>query len=160
MSKPTLGRVAWGTLALAPALLAGALIGLGGFTFQYAQGWSYFSNDPKACVNCHIMTDEYDSWQKASHHAVAVCNDCHLPHDFVGKYLAKARNGFFHSKAFTLQDFHEPIQITPHNARILQVNCIGCHRELVGFAAVHGSASDETNNCVRCHAAVGHGPPR
>lgn len=53
------------------------------------------------------MQPQYDSWQKAGHHAVAVCVDCHLPHDFSGRYLAKADNGWHHSRGFTLQDFHE-----------------------------------------------------
>ena len=97
----------------------GTALGVGAYTFRYAEGLSYFSNDPKACVNCHVMREHFDTWQKASHHAVATCNDCHLPHDFVSKYLAKAENGFFHSKAFTLQDFPEPIRIKPRNARIL-----------------------------------------
>jgi cytochrome c nitrite reductase small subunit len=140
--------------------MAGGLLGLGSYTFHYAEGGSYFSSDPKACVNCHVMRDPYDGWQKASHHAVAVCVDCHLPRDFVGKYLAKAENGFWHSKGFTLQDFHEPIRIKPRNARILQQNCLYCHEALVHDIVAGGSAGDETNNCLRCHAAVGHGPLR
>jgi cytochrome c nitrite reductase small subunit len=102
----------------------------------------------------------YDSWQKASHHAHAKCIDCHLPHDLVGKYIAKVENGFWHSKGFTLQDFHEPIRIKPRNARLLQVNCLGCHGDVVHDIVQLGSAGDESNACVRCHAAVGHGPPR
>jgi cytochrome c nitrite reductase small subunit len=112
-------------------VLLGAVIGLGSYTFLYAEGFSYFSNDPKACMNCHIMREQYDSWQKASHHAVATCNDCHTPHNFVANYWTKAENGFWHSKGFTLQDFHEPIRIRPKNRRVLQANCIDCHRELV-----------------------------
>jgi cytochrome c nitrite reductase small subunit len=139
----------------------GALLGLGVFTFWYAQGASYLSNDPRACVNCHIMREEYDSWQHASHHAVATCNDCHLPHDLVGKYLAKAENGFWHSKAFTLQDFPEPIRIKPKNAHILELNCIGCHREMVSEIVSHSNGSTGTDTgCVRCHLSVGHGPTR
>ena len=141
-------------------VLFGVIVGLGSYTFVYAEGGSYFSNDPKACVNCHVMRDAYDGWQKASHHAVAVCNDCHVPHAVVPKLLAKAENGFWHSKGFTLQDFPEPIRIKPRNARILQANCIGCHQETVSEIVAHGSAGDADNNCVRCHAAVGHGPPR
>ena len=72
-----------------------------------------------ACINCHIMQPQFDSWQKASHHTFATCVDCHLPHDFVGKYIAKAENGYLHSRAFTLQDFAEPIRITAKNSRIL-----------------------------------------
>ena len=43
------------------------------------------------------------------------------------KYLAKASNGWHHSKGFTLEDFHEPIMIKPVNARILQESCLKCH---------------------------------
>ena len=142
------------------SVLLGAFLGVSAFTFRYAEGLSYFSTDPRACVNCHIMQPQFDSWQKASHHGFATCVDCHLPHDFVGKTIAKASNGYHHSKGFTLQDFHEPIRIKPKNSRILQVNCTGCHQELVGDIIAHGSAGDETNNCVRCHAGVGHGPAR
>ena len=96
---------------LALAVTFGVMVGLGLFTFRYAEGMSYFSTDPRACANCHIMNDQYASWTKAPHHGAATCVDCHLPHDFVGKYLAKASNGYHHSKGFTFQDFHEPIQI-------------------------------------------------
>ncbi len=140
--------------------LAGILLGLGGYTFWYAQGLSYFSSDPTACVNCHIMREPYDSWQKASHHAAAACVDCHLPHEGLAKWMAKAENGFWHSTRFTLQDFREPIRIHRQNARILQANCIKCHQGMVADLVQHGAFADESNNCVRCHGAVGHGPPR
>src|SRR4029077_14197487 len=71
-------------------VLAGALAGIGAFTFHYGEGLSSFSTDPRACKNCHIMNDEYASWTKGPHHAVAKCIDCHLPHEFVPKYLAQA----------------------------------------------------------------------
>ena len=147
-----------------PALLlcaaVGVVLGLGGYTFHYAEGGSYFSNDPKACVNCHIMRDQYDGWQKASHHAVATCNDCHVPHETIPKYWIKAEDGFWHSKGFTLQDFPEPIRLRPVSLRVLQANCIDCHRDLVNDILGHGSPGEETANCVQCHAAVGHGPQR
>ncbi len=139
------------------AVMLGILVGLGLFTFVYAEGASYLSSDPAACVNCHIMQNEYESWQKASHHAVATCVDCHLPAEGIEKYWAKAVNGFNHSKAFTLQDFHEPIMITPQNAKILQQNCLRCHSELV-HGQVSGIAGDgDQISCVHCHKHVGHG---
>jgi cytochrome c nitrite reductase small subunit len=143
------------TLAL--VLLTGVCLGLGGFTMYYAQGLSYLSNDPRACVNCHIMQEQYDGWQKASHHGVATCNDCHVPHDFLGKYLSKAANGYHHSKAFTLQNFHEPIQIKPRNAAVLQENCLRCHAGLVHDLVPHGGPAAGEWHCVKCHAGVGHG---
>jgi len=148
-------RRRWWLIALAIAL--GVLLGLAGFTFRYAEGLSYFSTEPRACANCHIMRRQYDGWQKASHHGVATCVDCHLPHGLIAKYRAKASNGWHHSKGFTLQDFAEPIQIKPGNSAILQDNCLRCHEAMVhelvsGARSGHGAVE-----CVHCHASVGHG---
>ena len=146
------------TLAgLVLVILLGGGFGLGSFTFQYAEGLSYFSKDPAACKNCHIMEPQFDSWQKGSHHAVATCVDCHLPHEFIPKYIAKAENGYFHSKGFTFEDFPEPIMIKAKNARILQKNCLECHEGLVGDM-VHGAQKGkDAVSCVHCHRSVGHG---
>jgi cytochrome c nitrite reductase small subunit len=67
------------------AVLVGAAGGLGSYTLVYARGYSYLQNDPAACANCHVMQEQFDGWIKSSHRAVAVCNDCHTPHTFVGK---------------------------------------------------------------------------
>jgi cytochrome c nitrite reductase small subunit len=146
--------------ALVLCVLAGAALGTGSYTARYAEAFSYLSNDPKACVNCHVMRDPYDGWQKASHHAVATCNDCHVPHQILAKYLVKAENGFWHSKGFTFQDFPEPIRLRPISLKILNANCVDCHRDLVDEILGHGSPGSETTECVRCHASVGHGPQR
>jgi cytochrome c nitrite reductase small subunit len=147
-------------VALLPAALAvavGILVGLGGFVFTYAQGVSYFSTDPRACTNCHIMQREYDAWEKASHHGDATCVDCHLPLSFVAKYIAKAKNGYFHSKGFTLEDFHEPIRIKSANAHILQENCLRCHGPMVDRLVPDARRVEDAVECVHCHAGVGHG---
>lgn len=138
-------------------VLIGSFIGIGLYTFRYAEGLSYFSTDPKACMNCHIMKPQYDSWQKASHHATASCVECHLPHNLVEKYIAKADNGYRHSKGFTLQDFHEPIMITPRNSKILQDNCLRCHDGMVHGLAVLAHSGPIAVSCVHCHSTVGHG---
>lgn len=139
------------------AILLGLLIGIGAFTFKYAEGLSYFSADPKACANCHIMTPQYDSWQKSSHHAVAACVDCHLPHDFIGKYMAKMENGWNHSRAFTMQDFHEPIMIKGKNQKILRHNCVVCHEDMVDDMFMRDLTDPGIIDCTHCHASVGHG---
>ncbi len=163
---PTRANRRFRMLALVTCVAVGAFAGVGVFTFGYAEGFSYFSADPKACVNCHVMNEQYDSWTKSAHHAAATCVDCHLPHEFVGKYIAKGENGYHHSMAFTLQDFHDPIQIKTRNAEILQDNCVRCHAELTRdlmksaagdqtvSATVHG---DDAVSCVHCHRGVAHG---
>ncbi|MBK9991993.1 MAG: cytochrome c nitrite reductase small subunit [Verrucomicrobia bacterium] len=145
-------------LGLILASTLGLFAGVGGYTFYYGQGFSYLSNDPKACVNCHIMREQYDGWQKSPHHAVATCNDCHTPHDLIGKYLTKAENGYNHSKGFTLQDFHEPIMIKPRNATVLQNNCVSCHVQIVDGINTHAGDPKKMLDCVHCHRDVGHGP--
>ena len=158
-SRKGLGRAGlWaGASGILLAASFGVLLGIGGFTGYYGEGLSYFSKDPEACTNCHIMQPQFDSWQKASHHTSATCVDCHLPPDFIQKYIAKAENGWNHSKAFTMQDFHEPIQINEKNSDILQANCLHCHGDLV-HDILHGSRmSTNTIRCVHCHRSVGHG---
>ncbi len=141
------------------AIPVGAALGLGIFTLFHAQGLAYLSDDPRACANCHIMSEPFEGWQKGPHHAVATCNGCHVPHDFFGKWLSKGLNGFHHSKAFTLRDFPEPIRITPRNAAALQASCLHCHGDFVHEIArtVRGDRRDEAR-CVHCHPGVGHGP--
>lgn len=131
----------------------GVLIGTGGFTFYYAEGFSYASNDPTACVNCHVMRDQYDAWQASSHHGFAACNDCHTPHALLPKYLVKATNGVRHSTYFTLGGFHEPIRITERNRRIVEQNCVRCHAHLVD--AIHRTPRGDLR-CAGCHPRVGH----
>lgn len=145
------------------AAACGALGGLGVFTFGYGEGYAYLGDDPQSCANCHVMQAAFDSWAKSSHHAVAVCNDCHTPHhSLLAKYWTKADNGFFHSLAFTTGNFKDPIQIKRRNSRIVQAACVDCHQELVHgmlpFAAEGQatSAAAEQLSCVHCHAYVGH----
>jgi cytochrome c nitrite reductase small subunit len=160
-------------LPLTLAVCLGVLLGLGAATFRYAEGFSYFSNDPRACANCHVMRPYLDSWQKSSHHVRAACNDCHVPHAIVPKMATKAENGWRHSMMFTLQNYPEALRITPHNAGRLQHNCVGCHEELVsdiretaGGTRIRGSGYPDGSphsgdvSCVHCHADVGHGPRR
>ena len=149
----------WGTRAFAMLGAAfGIVLGLGLYTVRYAEALSYLSDDPRACVNCHIMREQFEGWAKGPHAAVATCNDCHVPHDLVGKYVSKALNGFHHSRAFTLQNFHEPIQITARNAAALQGSCLHCHAEFVHeIAAVRREARSDEVSCVHCHRGVGHG---
>lgn len=132
----------------------GLVVGIGGYTFIYAKGYSYLTDDPAACANCHIMNEQYSGWLRSSHRAVAVCNDCHTPSGFVAKYLTKASNGFWHSFGFTTGYFHEPIAITPRNLEIAEQACRKCHTDIV--EAIDHSGEKEMMSCVRCHGTVGH----
>ena len=144
--------------AIAPVMLAaifGTLLGVGLFTFGYARGASYMTDDPAACANCHVMRDQFQSWTKSSHGKVAVCNDCHSPPGFLAKYTTKAVNGFFHSLAFTTQKFPDEIRITERNFEVTEKACLKCHEEIV--RQLRGSREHRQDiSCIQCHNAVGH----
>jgi cytochrome c nitrite reductase small subunit len=141
---------------IAAVAAVGVLVGLSVFTFVYAEGGSYLSDDPNACMNCHIMREQFDAWNRSSHKAVATCNDCHTPHtSAAAKWAVKGLNGFNHSLAFTTGSFPEPIRIRELNAAVAQENCIACHATMV--SQIHGAPPGEDRSCVSCHSNPGHG---
>jgi cytochrome c nitrite reductase small subunit len=141
-------------------ILAGATFGLalgvGAYTFLYARGASYMTNDPSACANCHVMQGNYDAWLKSSHRNVATCNDCHTPPGLIPKYMTKAENGMRHSFAFTTGRFHEPIQIIPADAAVAEKACRKCHAEITQAIEAHQPGKENQTSCIRCHKSVGH----
>ncbi|HWP36905.1 MAG TPA: cytochrome c nitrite reductase small subunit [Gemmatimonadales bacterium] len=137
------------------AALVGVAAGTGGFTFWYGRGASYLTNDPAACANCHIMQSQYDGWLRSSHRAAATCNDCHTPHALPFKYVTKARNGLWHSIAFTTGRFPEPIRIKRGNLSVTERRCRECHDTTVQM--IEGVAgAREPRACITCHGEVGH----
>jgi cytochrome c nitrite reductase small subunit len=133
----------------------GLVIGVGLFTFGYARGASYMTNDPEACRNCHVMNEQFDGWLRSSHRKVAVCNDCHTPPGLIPKYFTKALNGFNHSLAFTTGGFPDRIQITGRNARIARASCMKCHED-ISDGIRSGRAHSDPVPCTSCHLSVGH----
>jgi cytochrome c nitrite reductase small subunit len=151
-------RARW--VKIGTTILVGVLVGIGTFTFVYARGASYLTNDPAACANCHIMQEHYSAWLKSSHRAVAVCNDCHAPHDLLGKYATKGRNGFWHSVRFTTGRFPDPLQITARNREVTERACRYCHGPITEaidrpLGANH-QGRKEMIRCATCHGNVGH----
>ncbi len=136
------------------AALVGATIGTGAYVFVYAKGASYLTNDPAACANCHIMSEQYAGWLASSHRRSAVCNDCHTPAGLIAKYQTKMMNGWNHSVAFTTGRFHEPIRIGARNLDVTERACRNCHEEIVD--AISPAHAGEGKGCVRCHGSVGH----
>src|SRR5262249_22649566 len=140
---------------IALGVLAGILLGVGGYAFVYAKGYSYLSNNPAACANCHPMRSQYDAWIKSSHHSAATCNDCHTPHNLAGKYAVKASNGFFHSFYFTTGEYPDNIRITAFDLRVAEAACRRCHQSITqAIDVAHGASRGML--CTRCHSSVGH----
>jgi len=150
-----------------PVILALATFcGMGLVIAHISNATSYLSDDPRACVNCHIMAPQYATWQRGSHGRVASCNDCHVPHDSIARhYFFKAMDGGRHSYMFTFRLEPQVIQMHEPGIRVVQQNCIRCHEdqmdrtslpEVTGKMALHG----EGKLCWDCHRDVPHGSVR
>jgi cytochrome c nitrite reductase small subunit len=137
--------------------LAGAAIGGALFVVRAANATSYLRDDPLACINCHVMTDAYASWQRGSHRHVAVCTDCHVPHEnFVGKYAYKAQDGLKHSYVFTMRLEPQVFELSARAVPVVQSNCVRCHSHQVTMIRLMTSSE---RRCWDCHANI-HGSVR
>ena len=133
---------------------AGAAIGLALLVARIANATSYLSDSPETCMNCHVMTDAYATWQRGSHGKVAVCVDCHVPHNnIVSKSFFKGTDGLKHSYVFTMRAEPQKLHLSERAVPVVQDNCLRCHSDQ--FAMVRLAASSE-RKCWDCHANI-HG---
>ncbi|RZS97863.1 cytochrome c nitrite reductase small subunit [Cecembia calidifontis] len=147
----------------AATILVAAIFGLGLYLFKLSNAASYLSDDPQACVNCHIMTPQYITWTRSSHREVAHCNDCHVPHDnMANKYFFKAKDGLYHSTVFTLRAEPQVIRALEPSIQVIQANCIRCHENQVTDAKLASFVDNHIVHrtdriCWECHREVPHG---
>ena len=149
---------------LVPGLiLTGAIVGLTLYALIESKAVSYLSDDPKTCVNCHVMTPQYATWRNSSHREWATCNDCHVPQDNVIRtYAFKARDGFNHASAFLTRSEPEVIRMKEAGIKVVQENCIRCHENQVIDVRLDGLIANHKMNrtdrkCWDCHQEVPHG---
>jgi cytochrome c nitrite reductase small subunit len=144
---------------LVTAVLAGLLI----FLFYISRAYSYLSDDPKTCVNCHIMTPQFATWSHSSHRQYTNCNDCHVPHDnFFNKYLFKAKDGMRHATIFAMRGEPQVIFILEAGKKVVHQNCIRCHSNLLLDPKLVSSVENQRHHatgrvCWECHREVPHG---
>lgn len=137
--------------------LAGVAVGLAVLLIRIANATSYLSDDPRTCINCHVMTDAYASWQRGSHGRVAVCIDCHVPHDnLVAKYAYKGRDGLKHSYVFTVHGEPQVLGLSAPAIPVVQSNCLRCHGQQLMMVRQAGTSE---RRCWDCHQGV-HGKVR
>ena len=138
-------------------ILVGVALGTGLFVARIANAMSYLSDRPETCMNCHVMSDAYASWQRGSHGRVAVCTDCHVPHNnLVAKYAFKARDGLKHSYVFTMRAEPQVLDLSVGAVPVVQANCVKCHSDQLTMIRL--AASGE-RRCWDCHENI-HGSVR
>lgn len=151
----------WRTIVV---LVVGILVGLGIYVFYISNAISYLSDDPKTCINCHVMNPQYSTWFHSSHRERATCNDCHVPHDNVfDKYFFKAKDGIRHATVFSLRNEPQVIYIKEEGAKVVQQNCVRCHNDLITDNKMLTKTREfdhfrtDGRYCWTCHREVPHG---
>ena len=144
-------------------VLLGMLVGLGIYIIKISNVAAYITDNPHACINCHVMVPHYITWNNSSHREVAHCNDCHVPHNnFISKYSTKAMDGLYHSTIFTLRLEPEVIQARKASINVIQNNCIRCHQDQITEPQLNAYVENHHYHrtdriCWECHTHVPHG---
>ncbi len=152
-----------GKMILPFFVMGGIIAGLGAYTVYMSRAHSYLSDDPSACVNCHIMTPYYQSWAHSSHSQWANCNDCHVPHNNIfAKYGFKALDGLYHSAVFTARAEPQVIRPRESSDNVIMNNCIRCHTQLntefvkTGMISYTDAQNGQGKACWDCHTQIPH----
>lgn len=144
-------------------VVTGIFAGLFILAFYVANAPSYLSDNPRTCVNCHVMAPQYATWFHSSHREKAHCNDCHTPNDnFFSHYAFKAKDGLRHATIFTLRAEPQVIMILEAGQKAVQENCMRCHGRLFSDVRLDSRGNNfqkvrQTRQCWECHRETPHG---
>uniref|UniRef100_A0AB33JJ01 Cytochrome c-type protein n=1 Tax=Prevotella sp. GTC17262 TaxID=3236797 RepID=A0AB33JJ01_9BACT len=146
-------------------VISGIIVGLIALFLYLLRMHTYLiGDDPAACVNCHIMTPYYQTWEHSSHGRDATCNDCHVPHQNIAmKYLFKGVDGMKHVAYFVTNSEDQAIRAETASAEVIMDNCIRCHKQLnqefvkTGRIDYMMAKRGEGMACWDCHRNVPHG---
>lgn len=133
-------------------VIGGIFCGLGFYVLRASNAFSYLSDKPETCMNCHVMATQYATWERGNHGKHANCNDCHVPHSSLpAKYFFKASDGLRHSFVFTFRLEPQVIRIKHAGREVVEENCRRCHDVKVHLINTEG------RYCWDCHNDTPHG---
>jgi cytochrome c nitrite reductase small subunit len=146
----------------AVSVILGVFFGLAAYAVYISRAPSYLSDNPETCINCHVMNSQYYDWTHSAHRRVAVCNDCHVPHDnFIHKYFFKAQDGLRHAAVFTFRKEPQVIYIREAGRDVVHRNCLRCHERTTGTEFMYPVLPGYHNHlqersCLDCHRETPH----
>ncbi len=109
-----------------------------------------YSESPAFCASCHVMEEQHTAWRHGGAHRGIRCVDCHLPNDNAARhYLWKGIDGMKDVIVFHSGRIPDPLTLSRHGQKVVQENCIACHREAV-------SAMVTSRRCWECHQQTRH----
>jgi predicted CXXCH cytochrome family protein len=136
-------------------IMIGLLIGLVavGLGIGSLHLYDYTENDPKFCLNCHLMKDTFHSWETSVHKSIN-CHTCHHA------------NLYEKNMMFFKMIVERPTEVSDraHDKTIVpSEKCVTCHqKENLEVSQVTRSQGHslhwfkENIECASCHAFKGH----
>jgi len=109
------------------------------------------SEDPTFCASCHLLQRYYDTWRHSGIHRTNKCVDCHLTNENkIEHFIAKGIDGFWDVSRFYLGAFSYDIHLSKGGKKILQQNCVRCHKGIVRDIV------KDNRYCWECHRRTVH----
>lgn len=179
--KPGSPRAKYGLAAL---VAVGLVSVVGGVALVATfNGVITYTNSLEFCVSCHEMRDTpYVEYQQSVHYknasgVRAICSDCHVPHAFLPKMVAKVKayNDVLQTLLGTIDTPQKFNDERPRMARIVWAKmqetdsreCRNCHsfqamdfhkqREAAAKQMEPAALKNET--CISCHRGIAHKLP-
>ncbi len=138
-------------------MCVGIVLGAVAICAKISNAMSYLSDAPETCMNCHVMTDAYASWQRGSHGKVAICLDCHVPHsNIIAKTAFKSADGIKHTTVFMMRNEPQVLVLSKIAQPVVQSNCLRCHSNQLQMVRLAGTSE---RKCWDCHSNI-HGEAR
>ncbi|MDO8788135.1 MAG: NapC/NirT family cytochrome c, partial [Sulfuritalea sp.] len=183
MATKSLFSKLWKMKILGASLFGAAVIFVGGIVF-----WGGFNTAMEAtntmgfCINCHEMKDNvYEEYKKTIHYTNrsgvrAVCSDCHVPRDWVHKFIRKiqASGEVFHwlmGSVDTPEKFDgKRYQLAKRVWETMKTTdsreCRNCHAfdqmnpdmQKQRARKQHSNAQTDGGTCIDCHKGIAHKP--
>jgi len=174
--------VRWPGRAAATLFVLGGVAGIifwGGFNTAMEA-----TNTLGFCVSCHEMQSTvYQEYKKSPHYANAsgvraICSDCHVPKDWVGKVVRKiqASNELYHHLLGTIdtpEKFEaKRAELAEHVWATMKASdsreCRNCHtweamdphKQTARVQEKMAEGQKEGKTCIDCHKGIAHSLPK
>ena len=180
-------RKIWGaiwrpsSLSLAVVLIIGAIGGVlfwGGFNTAME-----VTNRLDFCVSCHEMETVYEEYKKTVHYqnqsgVQATCPDCHVPKEWVHKFVRKIRatNELYHKfiqpsidtkEKFEAKRLHLAKSVWETMKATDSRECRNCHafstmkieKQSEKAQKLHPAGIKDGSTCIDCHKGIAHKLP-
>ncbi|HEY3365210.1 MAG TPA: cytochrome c3 family protein [Symbiobacteriaceae bacterium] len=109
--------------------------------------------NPTTCGVCHYMESEVASYMKSDHKEVG-CLACHSSGGFFQRPVDELQVATRHVMVTLNKTEPEVLHLPAADQTAMQVNCYGCHKEVV-----QNLHQDKLGNCTSCHRLSPHQRP-